>query len=867
MVEDGMGFSAWGGASNAPPPLQERHAGGVQSSAPQLEGAVPTQQWWPPSGPAQPPATQPSHAAWPAPGLPPPAWPPAAQPSQGSWNPGQPQAGSVSDRTQAAADPGSAAWGFGGYPAPAASGPAPAMSQLGAGTPAEAHSAAWGGKGGSREQAAWALWYQQWAAQMGQFGWPPHPAMTGYGAPPPAFGAHQPPYSAAQSADGTQQQAAAWPGQFHAGAQWPGWGEAPPWPAQSQGPATATSAPIASVPEGRPESPTSASAAVAAGDATAGEHGNQTQAAGPSTEQPFAEGEVPTGDGEHQAAAPGAAVSAADHELCQDITSAVALFLAGNDDGFDSEDNSDDDDDKTSALPAAPAPEEAPPAQETAPSAAAPPPAAAAAMTTPQEVEPSMAAPPVVELPMQLKPMPSPPPGLTAIITPQPSLGSTVTGPQAGIATPPQASFGAPATLPNGTPPKTSASVGHGRTGQLAGEPAGIGGKAPVVSNPITSGPTQPSAAGVQDFLNVLRRRALPSDITEEKRQQINKALFSCVMSLYRDRIKPVQNHLQRRLRERNVSDSAVMAVLPLCAREPETYRITPPMRGQQPTILFVEEPLWFTSWVDVESPESNFGPDAWEAFHGFLSSENAVLPSQPYQAAVELRQRSLPALQKLCLGELEHMVRQAIGRNLLKHHGDSLKAVKLAKQLEASDKERRSRVLKADMLTGKPPGITSQDIGLPGDITDGDDLTVVLLQLMQRFPNGVALSLMKHYVQSYCKRNLNEAHFKCSKLAEVFKLAPLNQIFPLETRSRSEIIVKPPKPNAIPVHIWQKFYHLREVPTGGAPPPDAASEAAISGIANGPTKKAPPPPPPPPPPSMTSTSDGSVAAKGMRLQ
>lgn len=374
----------------------------------------------------------------------------------------------------------------------------------------------------------------------------------------------------------------------------------------------------------------------------------------------------------------------------------------------------------------------------------------------------------------------------------------------------------------------------------------------------------------MQDFLNVLRRRALPAEITEERRQKVNKNLYSCVMSLYRDRIRPVQSTLQRRLRESSLSDTVVLAVLPLCAREPETYRIMPPMQGQQPVILLVEEPSWFVGWVDVENPENPYSSDAWEAFLSFLRSENAVLPCQPYQAAMELRRRNLPHLQKLSLGELEHVIRLALGRAWLKHHGDSLKPVHVANQLIAYDQARRSWQskdqsfeLKADLDTAKSKaaGLASsvQEGGLPGDIKDGDDLTVVLLQLMQRFPNGVALSLMKHYVQSYCKRNLNEAHFKCSKLAEVFKLSPLNQIFPLETRSRSEIIVKPPKPNMIPGHIWQKFYHLREPPPAT---PDVKSE--VAGTVNGNQMKA---PPPPPPPSSTPLADGSAVAGAMRLQ
>jgi len=377
----------------------------------------------------------------------------------------------------------------------------------------------------------------------------------------------------------------------------------------------------------------------------------------------------------------------------------------------------------------------------------------------------------------------------------------------------------------------------------------------------VSNGPTQ---EGVQDFLSVLRRRALPGELSEEdKRKQVASAVLSCVTSLYRDRIRPVQNNVQRRLRERQCAEPLVQALLPLCARESETYRILPPTGSRLPVILLVQEPKWFQGFVDTEAAEGNYGPDAWEALTKFLSDDNVILPSQPYQAAVELRQLNLPHLQNFALGEVEHMVRLCLGkRRLLSFHGDSLKPTRVVQKIDLRDKQHnlaqgdvddfRSKHGKGGPITTKPETVQHSTDTMPpymaptllGEITDKDELSAVLLQLMGRFPDGVSLSLMKQHVQSFCKYSLNESSFKCSKLAEVFKLAPLDTIFPLEqVPNRNEIIVRPPNKNAIPNHIWQKYYYLKE--HGGLPPQSSYADNVqpkrhTTGLL------VPPPPPPP---------------------
>jgi len=490
-----------------------------------------------------------------------------------------------------------------------------------------------------------------------------------------------------------------------------------------------------------------------------------------------------TGDGDEAAAAgrgEGAELDEEGQALREDITSAVAQFLAGdiNDEGFDpfAESESEPDDDYNEDEPE--------PAQNFSASIAPPPPPAQAPPPPPSQAPPppQLVTPPPREL---LPPVMSPPPpGLTS-------------GPLPGVVS--------AALTTAGFVPQISAS----------------------------SEVEQPN---VEDFLSVLRRRALPAELTEDKLKKTIAVVSNCVLSLYRDRIRPVQNNVQRRLRERSCNEPIVQALLPICARESETYRILPPSGSRLPVVLLVQEPKWFEGFVDTEAPDGNYSRDAWEALTCHLDDDNVTLPSQPYQAAIELRQLALPHMRDLALGEIEHMVRLSMGkRRLLAYYGDSLKPTRIVRKLEARDKAQRA---KAEVEEARAPRnkinthshkidvashqhsetLPTQVAAALGEITDKDDLTVVLLQLMAKFPDGVSLSLMKQQVQSHCKRNLNESAFKCSKLAEVFKLQPLNSIFPLEqVPHRNEIIVRPPVKNKIPNHIWQKFHHLKE--HGGLPP------------------------------------------------
>jgi len=107
-----------------------------------------------------------------------------------------------------------------------------------------------------------------------------------------------------------------------------------------------------------------------------------------------------------------------------------------------------------------------------------------------------------------------------------------------------------------------------------------------------------------------------------------------------------------------------------------------------------------------------------------------------------------------------------------------------------------------------------------PDDIADLDELAAALAAVMQNFPNGISLSTLKGQVLQHCRRNVNEAVFKCSKLADVFKLVPLIQMCFLEPSGpNGELVVKPLR-SAPARGLWPgRQDGEAAMPRGGLPP------------------------------------------------
>lgn len=188
-----------------------------------------------------------------------------------------------------------------------------------------------------------------------------------------------------------------------------------------------------------------------------------------------------------------------------------------------------------------------------------------------------------------------------------------------------------------------------------------------------------PTLEGMNDFLTILRRRPLPPELcTEEGLMFYQGIMTSIVIRLYRDRIMPKLAVVQQRMRDRGCPEPVVQALLPLCARDcPHIYNIQPPMRGEQPVIYLNKAPLWFQGFVDVEAIEesalidSRLNEAVWASLDLFLKNDHAVLPAVYSEAALVLSAH--PGLSWLTLAELEHLILLAIGRKKLSFFGDYL--------------------------------------------------------------------------------------------------------------------------------------------------------------------------------------------------
>jgi len=292
-------------------------------------------------------------------------------------------------------------------------------------------------------------------------------------------------------------------------------------------------------------------------------------------------------------------------------------------------------------------------------------------------------------------------------------------------------------------------------------------------------GLSEPSQECVQDFLNVLRRRNLPVAMTElpGRLVQVQGELAAALQSLYRDRLWPAQNILARRLRECGWDGLLIPGLLPLSAREPETYKILPPIDREQPVVLFQQEPEWFEGWIDTEAPETSeryYPQKVWDALILFLSDEHHTLPCDPYHAAMVLQRSGPPALRLLCVGELEHVVRLGYGKRRLVTHRSGVMQLIPSAHIFEEQRRIRSAALHgtiAQQQTWQQPQQLHEhkQLKMPecslhaesgawqqagptepqSDSLEANDIRVVLHGLMKEFTDGAPLRLIKQRLQA----------------------------------------------------------------------------------------------------------------------
>jgi len=322
---------------------------------------------------------------------------------------------------------------------------------------------------------------------------------------------------------------------------------------------------------------------------------------------------------------------------------------------------------------------------------------------------------------------------------------------------------------------------------------------AAVTSNPAASPPVVAGrAAGgrvlspgrAQDFLQVLRKRALPPKVAE-KQKELTSLARACVLGLYRDRVRPVHKLVEERVLKRHDAGRAdgelcARYLTQLCAKADGLFDVVPGTTADQHLIFLVEEPSWFASWADVEKSVGDFGHEVWRTFAAFLARERGPFPGQPFQAALELLRRGardgLPAgLLLLSLPELEHLIRLAAGpRGLLCRRGKELWAASPPRLVEGGEtsgaKDRCPRPAAAPGLCG------AVDAAGGERLQEGEDLAGVLLHLSRRFPHGTRLRALRQHLRSACAAaQLGEEAYASASLANVFEPGVVKDLFPSE--------------------------------------------------------------------------------------
>jgi hypothetical protein len=243
--------------------------------------------------------------------------------------------------------------------------------------------------------------------------------------------------------------------------------------------------------------------------------------------------------------------------------------------------------------------------------------------------------------------------------------------------------------------------------------------------------------------------------------QAIREALHSALESIYRDRIKPMANYVKGRLKERSCPDAVIKNFLEHYARHADIFAVQQPANGDEASIFFVTDPVWFKGWVDIDSPSDPYEEAMWEQLAQFLDDQHTFAGGR-YGMARELLQRQLPFLGPYSLGEICHIVQLAIQqRKLIVYHRKMLKPVQ--------------------SIMCQQPVANGNTGGVEGEVTDMEQLCLLLFRMLLRHPQGVQLSRMKQMIKREFGSTISEMAFQCTKLSELFAREPLQGAFTLE--------------------------------------------------------------------------------------
>lgn len=196
------------------------------------------------------------------------------------------------------------------------------------------------------------------------------------------------------------------------------------------------------------------------------------------------------------------------------------------------------------------------------------------------------------------------------------------------------------------------------------------------------------------------------------------------------------------------------------------------------------------TSLLDSDVSD-NFSDDVWRSLELFLRTITA-LPGTIHDAALALRAQDIPHLRDLTIGELEVVVRSAVGqRHVLKFYRGSLRPARVARQLETWDNKARqtkdtrrptpvatvieapapitqdapTNLCLAPRIPAPTPVRIADLVGHPTHtVSMSEDPVACLARLMKQFPNGVPVTSARKHLQQ-CE----QTPVPSSRIAELF--------------------------------------------------------------------------------------------------
>jgi len=238
----------------------------------------------------------------------------------------------------------------------------------------------------------------------------------------------------------------------------------------------------------------------------------------------------------------------------------------------------------------------------------------------------------------------------------------------------------------------------------------------------------------------------------------------------------------------------------------------------------------------EVDDPVEEPVVDAWQSYTPAYTTTTRSTPPPPPPLPTESLSRSEAAVQRAMAKVMASKERGSAwtseGKEWQAPPPPPLQAIEKAPTSKGTDAANRTWEAKPEAKAKeKAAPIAKVKIKTEAQAfaKELEDLAVGMLKVLQEFPQGLLLSQVKPHLQAKCGQALSEASFGCSKLQEVFRMPPLDKMFPMEVvPDRNEIKLKTPAPHTIPDRV------RRRVEGGAAATASASSEQKAKGKSKG---------------------------------